>query len=95
MAEDSYRVMGVCVWEGDVMICHTLGFRTQLLASPATSRTQLSPTRPKHIDGCVFTFDLVPFLLFREGIVGRKFWIGKQRTPDSNLHHPHEHHSTT
>lgn len=47
MAEDSYRVMGVCVWEGDVMICHTLRFRTQLLASPATSRTQLSPTHPE------------------------------------------------
>lgn len=28
MAEDSYRVMGVCVWEGDVMICHALHFRT-------------------------------------------------------------------
>ncbi len=73
MDQDSYRVMGVCVWEADVMICHALRFRTKEAAAARLTchipYTAVSNHHPKtHQNLPPFIFGLMPLLLFREWI---------------------------
>lgn len=51
MTSDGYRVMGVCVWEADVKICHALHLRTMEAAAARLTchvpYTAVSNSHPK------------------------------------------------